>query len=373
MQVIININPNRQEHSNKRDAGHVLPRHHDQEPKKSFVGWDQEYSSSTTKDQGKNNMGSEMKSMRKPGEESLVVKQEYLSDNVVERDTKPKPVVDNPTGYDPFLVGGDINQDALSSKEKKKGGRSTPYSDPSKNVVDSVARTSSLLEKEKKDTPKIMTATRLGPGVEPENVAAPTYSRGTRPVVPQTTQSHSENKTVIESFPPAIPSYEKEKKGMTAPAMRAPRNATMLSNEKSKDNAGKIQNTDPPKTTATHVGVQSKNESVTTSRSTSNQPQYGYQNTPFESIPQTPSFEKEKKDDGGGTQYSNASSKANATDRVEAGRYVANKDIGVPLVRTNKARGNNTSTTTGPYQKPKKGHKRTGGSAYGNARLNLYN
>ncbi|XP_041008006.1 uncharacterized protein LOC121252437 isoform X8 [Juglans microcarpa x Juglans regia] len=300
MQVIININPNRQEHSNKRDAGHVLPRHHDQEPKKSFVGWDQEYSSSTTKDQGKNNMGSEMKSMRKPGEESLVVKQEYLSDNVVERDTKPKPVVDNPTGYDPFLSskgestdvlgGGDSNQDDLLSKEKKKGGRSTPYSDPSKNVVDGVARTSSPLEKEKKDTPKIMTATRLGPGVEPENVAAPTYSRGTRPVVPQTTQSHSENKTVIESFPPAIPSYEKE-----------------------------------------------------------------------------------KKDDGGGTQYSNASSKANATDRVEAGRYVANKDIGVPLVRTNKARGNNTSTTTGPYQKPKKGHKRTGGSAYGNARLNLYN
>ncbi|XP_041008002.1 uncharacterized protein LOC121252437 isoform X4 [Juglans microcarpa x Juglans regia] len=373
MQVTININPIRQEHTNKRDAGHVLPRDHDREPKKSFVGWDQD--SSSAKDQGKNNMAPERlteKSMRRPGEESLVVKQEYLSNNV-ERDTKPKPVVDNPTGYDPFLGGGDSNQDALSSKEKKKGGRSTPYSDPSKNVVDSVARTSSLLEKEKKDTPKIMTATRLGPGVEPENVAAPTYSRGTRPVVPQTTQSHSENKTVIESFPPAIPSYEKEKKGMTAPAMRAPRNATMLSNEKSKDNAGKIQNTDPPKTTATHVGVQSKNESVTTSRSTSNQPQYGYQNTPFESIPQTPSFEKEKKDDGGGTQYSNASSKANATDRVEAGRYVANKDIGVPLVRTNKARGNNTSTTTGPYQKPKKGHKRTGGSAYGNARLNLYN
>ncbi|XP_041008004.1 uncharacterized protein LOC121252437 isoform X6 [Juglans microcarpa x Juglans regia] len=301
------------------------------------------------------------------------------SDYTAPKNTVPLPIYrpgENSTSTfhnnNPSKMAPDQEKDLLS-KEKKKGGRSTPYSDPSKNVVDGVARTSSPLEKEKKDTPKIMTATRLGPGVEPENVAAPTYSRGTRPVVPQTTQSHSENKTVIESFPPAIPSYEKEKKGMTAPAMRAPRNATMLSNEKSKDNAGKIQNTDPPKTTATHVGVQSKNESVTTSRSTSNQPQYGYQNTPFESIPQTPSFEKEKKDDGGGTQYSNASSKANATDRVEAGRYVANKDIGVPLVRTNKARGNNTSTTTGPYQKPKKGHKRTGGSAYGNARLNLYN
>ncbi|XP_035550906.1 uncharacterized protein LOC108989115 [Juglans regia] len=104
MQVIVNISPNRQEHTNKRDDGHVLPRDHDQEPKKSFVGWDQEYSSSTTIDQGKSNiMGSEMKSMRKPGEESLVVRQEYLSDNVVERDTKPKPVVGNPTGYDYFL------------------------------------------------------------------------------------------------------------------------------------------------------------------------------------------------------------------------------------------------------------------------------
>ncbi|XP_035551214.1 uncharacterized protein LOC108989114 [Juglans regia] len=178
----------------------VLPRDHDdQEPKKGFVGLYQD--SSSAKDQGKNNMATERlteKSMRKPGEDqSLVVKQEYLSNNVVERDTKPKTPVDNPTGYDPFLVGGGINQDDLSSKEKKKGGRRTPYSEPSKNVVDSVARTSSpLIEKEKKDTPKIMTATRVGPGVQSENIAAPAYSSGTGPVLVPQTQSHSsENKT----------------------------------------------------------------------------------------------------------------------------------------------------------------------------------
>ncbi|KAG6717254.1 hypothetical protein I3842_04G089400 [Carya illinoinensis] len=159
----MNTNPIRQEHTNyNRDHAGVLPRDHDQEPKRNFVGSDQD--SSSAKDQGKNNMTTERlteKSMRRPGEESPVVKQEYLSSNA-EKGTKPKTLVDNPIGYDPFLlskgdgagvlVGGDnINKDDLLSKEKKKSGRSsTPYSDPAENVVDSVPRASSPLEKEKK-------------------------------------------------------------------------------------------------------------------------------------------------------------------------------------------------------------------------------
>ncbi|XP_042977253.1 uncharacterized protein LOC122308136 isoform X2 [Carya illinoinensis] len=377
----MNTNPIRQEHTNyNRDHAGVLPRdHHDQEPKRNFVGRDRD--SSSAKDQGKNNMTTERlteKSMRRPGEESPVVEQEYLSSNA-EKGTKPKTVVDNPIGYDPFLlskgdgagvlVGGDnINKDDLLSKEKKKSGRSsTPYSDPSENVVDSVPRTSSPLEKEKK-----------GRGVQSENVAGPTYST-TGPVVPPQTQSHSEKKTV-ESFPRTTPSYEKEKKEMTGAMLT-------LGNEQIKDDGRKTQYTDPPKTThASTVGIQSKPVSTLIPLSRT---QSRGQNTSFESIP---SVENEKKgiiSNGTAGRYpdspkmkaadevpstvatekdaapkSKAANVASTTQNgkkvcVEAAPYVAEKNIAVPYSGNNEARANKTSTTTGSKGKgevkPKKG------------------
>ncbi|XP_018807348.2 uncharacterized protein LOC108980799 [Juglans regia] len=95
----------------------------------------------------------------------------------------------------PSKMAPDQEKD-LSSKEKKRGGRSTdPYSEPSKNVVDSVARTSSpLIEKEKKEVDSKNTAMISS--------SEPQYSQGDNRVLRKTPSKEKENKVLyVEADP----------------------------------------------------------------------------------------------------------------------------------------------------------------------------
>ncbi|KAF5458045.1 hypothetical protein F2P56_022109 [Juglans regia] len=93
----------------------------------------------------------------------------------------------------PSKMAPDQEKD-LSSKEKKRGGRSTdPYSEPSKNVVDSVARTSSpLIEKEKKEVDSKNTAMISS--------SEPQYSQGDNRVLRKTPSKEKENKEAAPFF-----------------------------------------------------------------------------------------------------------------------------------------------------------------------------
>ncbi|XP_042974601.1 uncharacterized protein LOC122306233 [Carya illinoinensis] len=192
----------RQQHYNG-DAGRVLPR--DGEPKKSsFVRWEDSITT-TSRDQGKNNMTPEPcheeKTMRKSGGESQVKKQAGFSNNVGSS-AKAKTGVDNPTGnidtsvwskkdnINCVLVGVDINQYDMLSNDRKEDGKTAGVQ--SKNVADPLSRPHQLFQGE-------------------NSTASPTI-----PSDDEKDEKGHENATFdINVDPQTTPSNAKEMKGIT--------------------------------------------------------------------------------------------------------------------------------------------------------------